>query len=120
MNRFSFIRSLFSRNTFFAAAFLALFFSAGTAGAASALHTVRPLGSMEEAIVYQRTFNPYIGITVEHATGVPYAIADKNGKIILKGKINSDKAFFVSTARLARGSYQFRVGGILMQQFIIQ
>ncbi len=120
MNRFSFLQSSFSRNIAFTLAFLALILSTGAAHAASAINTVRPLGNMEEAIVYQRTLNPYIGITVEHATGAPYAIADKNGKIILKGKINSDKAFFVATARLAKGSYQFRVAGVLMQQFIIQ
>lgn len=120
MNRFSSFQSFIGRKAAFIAFFLVLVAGAGTVDAASALNTVRPLGNMEEAIVYQRTLNPYIGITVEHATGAAYTIADKNGKIILKGKINSDKAFFVATARLPKGSYQFRVAGALMQHFIIQ
>jgi len=90
------------------------------AQAASAINTSRTFNSMEQALVYRRAANPYIGITVENAVGQGYAIADKNGKIILKGKISSDKTFFVATSKLPYGSYQFLVGGALMQQFIIQ
>lgn len=101
---------------------LALLFicSLQPAKAASAITAARIAGSNEQTLVYQRSVNPYIGITVANAAGRGYTIADKNGKIILKGKISSDKTFFVATAKLAYGSYQFLVGGTLMQQFIIQ
>lgn len=90
------------------------------AQAASFINAPRNFNSTEQALVYKRSANPYIGITVENAIGQAYTIADKNGKIILKGKISSGKTFFVATSRLSQGSYQFLVGGALMQQFIIQ
>jgi hypothetical protein len=103
-------------------AVLALVFvcSLQPANAASAMNASRSFKNIEQALVYERAVNPYIGITVENAAGQGYVIADKNGKIILKGKISSDKTFFVATSKLAYGSYQFLVGGALMQQFIIQ
>lgn len=99
---------------------LVLICSIQPANATSAMNASRNFKNIEQALVYERAVNPYIGITVENAAGQGYVIADKNGKIILKGKISSDKTFFVATTKLAYGSYQFLVGGALMQQFIIQ
>lgn len=99
---------------------IALLLACAPTHAGTAWNTAGPFGKAEQALVYQRAANPYIGITVSHAAGQSYSIADKNGKIILKGRISSDKTFFVPTAKLAYGSYQFLVGGAVMQQFIIQ
>lgn len=71
-------------------------------------------------LVYNKTYNRTIGITVENATGAAYAIKDKKGNIVLQGTVKSDKTFFVPITKLNTGTYQFYVGNYPIQEFIIE
>lgn len=71
-------------------------------------------------LVYDRTANSSIGITADNATGCSYEIKDKNGKVVLSGKIKSDKTFYIATGKLGRGNYSFSINGNTLQEFIIK
>lgn len=77
-------------------------------------------GAQNEKLVYSKARHSTIGITVGNATGAAYAIKDKNGNTVLTGKIKDNKTFFVSTARLSKGSYRFMIGNLVLQEFEIR
>lgn len=71
-------------------------------------------------LVYDRTHNTSIGIAVEHATGAAYTIRDQKGNIVLQGRIKNNKTFFIPTSKLKSGSYQFSLGNMILQEFVIK
>jgi hypothetical protein len=71
-------------------------------------------------LVYDKALNTSIGITVEHATGAEYIIRDKKGNIVLQGRIKNNKTFFIPTSKLNFGSYQFSLGNVILQEFVIK
>ncbi|MFA6056645.1 MAG: hypothetical protein WC756_00495 [Taibaiella sp.] len=71
-------------------------------------------------LVYNKTYNTTIGITVENAVGADYVIKDKKGNIIFKGTVKSDKTFYIPTGKLGKGEYQFQIGSLVLQEFIIK
>lgn len=79
-----------------------------------------PLSARNGKPVYQKAHNPHIGITVENAVGAPYTIRNEEGKIIVSGAVKSDKTFFISTGKLAKGAYRFMIGSLVLQEFIIR
>ncbi|WP_118949666.1 hypothetical protein [Taibaiella helva] len=77
-------------------------------------------GAREQKLVYSKARHSTIGITVGNATGAAYMIKDKNGNTVLTGKIKDRKTFFVSTAKLGKGSYRFVIGNLVLQEFEIR
>ncbi|MFA6056646.1 MAG: hypothetical protein WC756_00500 [Taibaiella sp.] len=71
-------------------------------------------------LVYDKVHNTSIGITVEHATGAEYIIRDKKGNLVLRGKIKNNKTFFIPTSKLNSGTYQFFLGNMVVQEFVIK
>lgn len=71
-------------------------------------------------MVYERTLNPSIGITAGNANGAIYTITDENGKVVMTGSIRSSKTFYIATGKFGSGLYCFRIGGQVMQQFIVR
>lgn len=71
-------------------------------------------------LIYNKNTNPSIGITVENATGANYVVKDEKGNIVLQGKVKSNKTFFIPTAKLNTGAYQFFIGNLPVQQFNIK
>jgi hypothetical protein len=78
------------------------------------------VNAKNNALVYDKVHNTSIGILVEHATGVQYTIRDKKGNIVLQGKIKDNKTFFLPTSKLSAGTYQFFLGNMVLQEFIIK
>lgn len=72
------------------------------------------------ALVYDSSINTSIGITAENAVGRSYTITDKKGNVILKGVIKSNKTFFIPTGKLGKGSFQFVIGSLVLQEFVIK
>lgn len=75
--------------------------------------------AQDERLSYNKAHHSTIGITVDNATGAAYVIKDKNGNIAVQGKIKNNKTFFISTSRLNKGSYQFVIGSLVLQEFEI-
>jgi phosphate-selective porin len=71
-------------------------------------------------LVYDKAPNTSIGIAVEHATGAEYTIRDQKGNIVLQGRIKNNKTFFIPTSKLKSGSYQFSLGNMILQEFVIK
>lgn len=92
----------------------------GTAFATASVRLSGNGGAGSVVPVYERSLNPSIGITAANANGVAYTITDSDGKVVMTGNIRSARTFYIATARLATGVYSFRIGGQLMQQFIIR
>jgi PKD repeat protein len=76
--------------------------------------------AQEDKLVYNKAYNTTIGITVENAIGANYVIKDKKGNIIFKGTVKSDKTFYIQTDKLGKGEYQFQIGSLVLQEFIIK
>jgi hypothetical protein len=72
------------------------------------------------ALVYDRSINSSIGISVDNATGHSYQIKDRKGRVVLSGKIKSVKTFYIATGKLEKGSYTFTINGNTLQEFIIK
>jgi hypothetical protein len=71
-------------------------------------------------LVYDKAHNTSIGIIVEHAIGAKYTIRDKKGNIVLQGRIKDNKTFFLPTSKLNSGTYQFFLGNMVLQEFVIK
>jgi hypothetical protein len=76
--------------------------------------------AQDNKLVYDITQNSSIGIKVENAVGASYVIKDKKGNIIHKGIVKSDKTFYISISKLGKGEYQFQIGSLVLQEFIIK
>lgn len=76
--------------------------------------------AQDNNLVYDKSANPSIGITVENADGADYTVKDKKGNVVLQGKIKSNKTFFIPTAKLNAGAYQFFVAGTAVQDFVVR
>ena len=76
--------------------------------------------AQENKPLYRQSTNPTIGITVENATGRSYNIRDKKGNVILTGVVKNDKTFFIPTQKLGKGTYQFVIGSLVLQEFEIR
>jgi PKD repeat protein len=76
--------------------------------------------AQEDKLVYSKAYNASIGITVENAVGANFVIKDKKGNIIFKGTVKSDKTFYIPTDKLGKGEYQFQIGSLVLQEFIIK
>jgi len=74
----------------------------------------------ENKLVYDKSQNAKIGITVENATGASFTIKDKRGNVVYQGKVKSDKTFYIPTDKLAKGEYQFQMGILVLQEFVIK
>lgn len=85
----------------------------------AALASTFQANAQDEKLSYSKARHSAIGITVDNATGAAYVIKDKNGNIVLQGKIKNNKTFFISTAKLSKGSYQFVIGSLVLQEFEI-
>lgn len=53
--------------------------------------------AQEDNLVYERSANPSIGITIPNAVGASYLIKNQKGTIVYEGKVKSDKTFYIST-----------------------
>jgi len=71
-------------------------------------------------LVYDKSLNSSIGISVPNAVGASYTIKDQRGAVVLEGTVKSDKTFYISTAKLNAGSYRFCIGSLALQQFDIK
>src|SRR6218665_3689772 len=71
--------------------------------------------AQDNKLVYNKSANPSIGITVENADGASYIVKDKKGNVVLQGKVKSNKTFFIPTTKLNAGTYQFFVAGTAVQ-----
>lgn len=71
-------------------------------------------------LVYDKSANPSIGITVDNADGASYVVKDKNGNVVLQGRVKSNKTFYIPTAKLNAGVYQFFIAGTALQDFVIR
>lgn len=114
MKLFSSVRPLF---------FLAAMALAATTSRVQAASSIKLAGSNYPntgVLVYKRALNPTIGITAGNANGSSYTVTDENGKVVMAGSIRSDKTFYIATSKLGSGLYCFRIGGQVMQQFIIR
>ena len=74
----------------------------------------------ENKLVYDKSQNEKIGITVENATGASYIIKDKSGKVVYQGKVKDNKTFYIPTDKMAKGAYQFQMGSLVLQEFVIK
>ena len=72
-----------------------------------------------QKLVYKKSYNSSIGITVENAAGAAYAIKDKSGKTVVQGKVKDNKTFYISTGNLNTGDYQFCIGNMTIQEFSV-
>ncbi len=72
------------------------------------------------ALVYDRSTNSSIGIAADNATGCNYEIKDRSGRVVLTGKIKSEKTFYIATGKLNKGSYKFMINGNTLQEFTIK
>lgn len=75
--------------------------------------------AQDTKLVYDKSVNPSIGITIENAAGRTYEIKDKKGNIVYKGVVKGNKTIFISTLKL-KGAYQFQLGNQVVQEFIIK
>jgi hypothetical protein len=71
-------------------------------------------------LVYERSTNPSIGITVANAVGASFVVKDKKGNIVYEGKVASDKTFYIPTGKLGSGTFQFFIGQLAIQTFIVK
>lgn len=78
------------------------------------------VNAQDDKPVYRKASNPSIGITVANATGAAYIIRDKAGNIVLKGTIKNDKTFYINTGKLDKGAYQFVIGSLVLQEFVLR
>jgi hypothetical protein len=78
------------------------------------------VNAKNNTLVYDKAHNTAIGIAVEHATGAEYTIRDQKGNIVLQGRIKNNKTFFIPTSKLKSGSYQFSLGNMILQEFVIK
>ncbi|WP_118974167.1 hypothetical protein [Taibaiella koreensis] len=76
--------------------------------------------AQDERLIYSKGRHTAIGITVDNATGAEYTIRDKNGNVVLQGRIKSNKTFFIPTTKLGKGSYRFVIGSLVLQEFEIR
>jgi hypothetical protein len=76
--------------------------------------------AQENKLIYSKTNNPAIGITINNATGASYSIKDKTGKVVLTGTVKNNKTFFIPTGNLAKGTYRFVMGSLVLQEFEIR
>src|SRR5690606_18536825 len=79
-----------------------------------------PLSAQEEKLVYHKEHNPSIGIKVENAVGARYEVRDDRGNIVLQGTIKNAKTFYISTAKLVKGSFTFYIGSYKIQDFTVR
>ena len=73
-------------------------------------------------LTYNKFANPQIGVTAgnKHTIGRSYTISDEKGKVVMKGVIRSAETFYISTQKLANGSYVFKIDGETVQEFVIR
>jgi hypothetical protein len=89
--------------------------------AASAIRTSGAAAMIGKSLTYERVSNPYIGITPDlNAKGSTYAIVDERGKTIFTGRINTDRTFYIPTAKLGAGYFTFYINNFMVQQFIVR
>lgn len=74
----------------------------------------------QDKLVYEKASNSVIGITVANATGAGYVVKDKKGNIVAQGTVKNDKTFFIPTAKLRSGVYQFFISNLAVQEFVIR
>jgi hypothetical protein len=79
----------------------------------------RPQAYAGNLLKYSRTTNAQIGITPINANGCSYEVRNQDGKVVLKGTINSNNTFFISTKKLGVGTYTFTLNGEAQQEFEI-
>jgi len=79
-----------------------------------------PTHAQDEKLVYNQSSNSAIGVKVENAVGASFVIKDKKGNIVHRGTVKSDKTFYISTAKLGKGEYQFQMGSLVLQEFVIK
>ncbi len=83
---------------------------------ASALHTQ----AKSSKLVYDRSVNNTIGVTVENATGARFEIRNSKGNTVHEGKVKSSNRFYIPTSGLAKGTYQFVIGNTTLREFVIR
>lgn len=89
--------------------------------AASAIRTSGAVAMIGKSLTYERSSNPYIGITPDLNTkGSTYAIVDENGKTVFTGQINAARTFYIPTAKLGAGYFAFYINNFMVQQFIVR
>ncbi len=71
-------------------------------------------------LIYDRTVNPIIGITVDNIhNNTGYVIKDKNGNVIKKGSVSAGKTISLQTSQFKSGTYVFEINGE-SQEFVIE
>ena len=76
--------------------------------------------AQDDKLVYDKSVNPTIGITIENANGATYLIKDRKGNTVYKGTVKGDKTIFISTLKLSKGEYRFQLGNHVLQSFEIK
>lgn len=76
--------------------------------------------SNKNKLVYDRTVNPIIGITVDNIhNNTTYVIKDKNGNVVKKGNTNAGKTISLQTSSFRSGAYVFEINGD-SHEFVIE
>ena len=76
--------------------------------------------AQENKLVYSKSNNPAIGITIGNASGASYSIKNKAGNTVLTGIVKDNKIFYIATGKLAKGTYRFVIGSLVLQEFEIR
>jgi hypothetical protein len=72
-----------------------------------------------QKLVYKKTYNSSIGITVENAAGASFTIKDKTGTVVMQGKVKDNKTFYIPTGKMNTGDYKFYIGNMAIQEFSV-
>ena len=76
--------------------------------------------AQEDKLVYERSSNPSIGITVDNAVGATYTIKDEKGGVVYSGKVKSTQTFYIPCSKLGVGTFHFYIGSLAIQAFQIK
>lgn len=74
----------------------------------------------EKSLVYERKFNPSIGITIPNAVGASYLIKDHKGTVVYQGKVKNNKTFYIPVKKLGKGKFYFYIGSVAVQSFLVK
>lgn len=70
------------------------------------------VASAQNKLVYDRSVNPIIGITVDNIqNNTIYVVKDQNGNVVKKGTVKQGGKIAIATNNLKSGQYSFEIMG---------
>lgn len=70
------------------------------------------VASAQNKLVYDRSVNPIIGITVDNIqNNTIYVVKDQNGNVVKKGTVKQGGKISIATNNLKSGQYSFEIMG---------